>query len=181
MFFENTNVCISCIKAFTKDYFMFVHHKSWVATLEISFPETWQKKSDFYQLVKNNMGLIFGFWALKRPLNGSRTPEMDPKWSPQLPLIDLSPFPGSWTHLGASRGLRSQKRGKDNYKDKYKPKYEEDEGEAKTEHPNELLLSPAETEKMTMTQMTQVKSYKFCKAWNNSRKRSNLRTMLHSD
>ena len=36
---------------------------------------------------------------------------MDPKWSPQLPLIDLSPFPGSWTHLGASRGLRSQKRG----------------------------------------------------------------------
>ena len=53
----------------------------------------------------------FGFGALKRPLNGSRTPEMDPKWSPQLPLIDLSPFPGSWTHLGASRGLRSQKRG----------------------------------------------------------------------
>ena len=50
---------------------------------------------------------------------------------------------------------------KDNYKDKYQPKYEEDEGEAKTEHPNELLLSPAETEKMTMTQ---VKSYKFCKA-----------------
>ena len=40
---------------------------------------------------------------------------------------------------------------KDNYKDKYQPKYEEDEGEAKTEHPNELLLSPAETEKMTMT------------------------------
>ena len=40
---------------------------------------------------------------------------------------------------------------KENYKDKYKPKYEEDEGEAKTEHPNELLLSPAETEKMTMT------------------------------
>ena len=50
---------------------------------------------------------------------------------------------------------------KENYKDKYQPKYEEDEGEAKTEHPNELLLSPAETEKMTMTQ---VESYKFCKA-----------------
>ena len=35
-----------------------VHHESWVATLEISFPETWQKKSDFYQLVKNN------FWGV---------------------------------------------------------------------------------------------------------------------
>ena len=32
-----------------------------------------------------------------------------PKWSPQLPLIDLSPFPGSFTLLGASRVLRSQK------------------------------------------------------------------------
>ena len=29
--------------------------------------------------------------------------------SSQLPLIDLSPFPGSWTHLRASRGLRSKK------------------------------------------------------------------------
>ena len=37
--------------------------------------------------------------------------EIPPKWSLQLPLIDLSPFPGSWTHLGASRGLKSQKRG----------------------------------------------------------------------
>ena len=70
----------------------------------------WQGGSGKVQILPN-MGLIFGFWALKRPLNGSRTPEMDPKWSPQLPLIDLSPFPGSWTHLGASRGLRSQKRG----------------------------------------------------------------------
>ena len=41
------------------------------------------------------MVLVFGFWALRRPLNGSRTPEMDPKWSPQLPLIDLSGFLGS--------------------------------------------------------------------------------------
>ena len=70
----------------------------------------WQGGSGKVQILPN-MGLVFGFWALKRPLNGSRTPEMDPKWSPQLPLIDLSPFPGSWTHLGASRGLRSQKRG----------------------------------------------------------------------
>ena len=36
---------------------------------------------------------------------------MDPKWSPQLPLIDFSPFPGSLTHFGASRGLQSHKRG----------------------------------------------------------------------
>ena len=35
-----------------------VHHESLVATLEISFPETWQQKSDFYQLVKNN------FWGV---------------------------------------------------------------------------------------------------------------------
>ena len=34
---------------------------------------------------------------------------MDPKWPPQLPLIDLSLFQGSLIHLGASRGLRSQK------------------------------------------------------------------------
>lgn len=32
----------------------------------------------------------------------------------------------------------------------YRPKYEEDEGEAKTEHPNELLLSPAETGEVQM-------------------------------
>ena len=43
------------------------------------------------------------------PLNVSRTPEIPPKWSLQLPLIDLSPFPGSLTHLGASRRLRGQK------------------------------------------------------------------------
>ena len=36
---------------------------------------------------------IFGLGAFKRPLNVSRTPEIPPKWSLQLPLIDLSPFP----------------------------------------------------------------------------------------
>ena len=56
---------------------------------------------------------------------------------------------------------------KENYKDKYKPKYEEDEGEAKTEHPNKLFLSPAETEKKMM--MMPAKSNKSCKAENNSR------------
>ena len=44
----------------------------------------------------------------RETLNGSRTPEMDPKWPHQLPLIDLSPFPGPLAHLGASRELRSQ-------------------------------------------------------------------------
>ena len=39
-----------------------------------------------------------GFGAVQRPLNGSMTPEMDPKWSPQLPLIDLSPFPDRLKH-----------------------------------------------------------------------------------
>ena len=39
-----------------------------------------------------------GFGAVQRPLNGSMTPEMDPKWSPQLPLIDLSPFPDLSKH-----------------------------------------------------------------------------------
>ena len=39
-----------------------------------------------------------GFGAVQRPLNGSVTPEMDPKWSPQLPLIDLSPFPDLLKH-----------------------------------------------------------------------------------
>ena len=34
----------------------------------------------------------------QRPLNGPMTPEMDPKWSPQLPLIDLSPFPDLLKH-----------------------------------------------------------------------------------
>ena len=33
---------------------------------------------------------------------------MDPEWSPQLPLIDFSPFPGSLTHLGASWGLHER-------------------------------------------------------------------------
>ena len=34
-----------------------VHHESWVATLEISIPETW-KKSTFYQLVKNHFWVV---------------------------------------------------------------------------------------------------------------------------
>ena len=46
------------------------------------------------------MGLAFGFGALERPLHKSRTREMDPKWSPQLPLVDLSPFLGSWFYNG---------------------------------------------------------------------------------
>ena len=33
---------------------------------------------------------------------------MDPKWPPQLPLIDFSLFPVSLTHLGAPGGHRSQ-------------------------------------------------------------------------
>ena len=40
----------------------------------------------------------FGFGAVQRPLNWSMTPEMDPKWFPQLPLIDLSPFPDLLKH-----------------------------------------------------------------------------------
>ena len=52
---------------------------------------------------------VFGLGAFWRPLDVSRTPEIPPKWSLQLPLIDLSPFPGSLTHLGASRRLRGQK------------------------------------------------------------------------
>ena len=39
-------------------------------------------------------------------LNGWGTPEMDPQ---TIPPIDLSLFPGSFTYLGASRGLQSQK------------------------------------------------------------------------
>ena len=34
----------------------------------------------------------FGFGALQRPPIGSRTTGLDPKCSPQLPLIDLSQF-----------------------------------------------------------------------------------------
>ena len=39
-----------------------------------------------------------GFGAVQRPLNGSMTPEMDPKWSPQLPMIDSSPFSNLLKH-----------------------------------------------------------------------------------
>ena len=43
----------------------------------------------------------FGFGAVQRPPNWSMTPEMDQKWFPKLPLIDLSPFPraGKWANL----------------------------------------------------------------------------------
>ena len=37
-----------------------VHHESWFATLEISFPETSQKNQIFFQLVKNH------FWGLSQ-------------------------------------------------------------------------------------------------------------------
>ena len=47
-------------------------------------------------------------YSRRDPLKGPRTSEMDPKWSTQLPLIGLSPFPGPLTRLGASRELRSQ-------------------------------------------------------------------------
>jgi len=40
----------------------------------------------------------FGFGAVQRPLNWSMTPEMDPKWFPQLPVIDSSPFPNLVKH-----------------------------------------------------------------------------------
>ena len=49
----------------------------------------------------------FGFGAPQRPPNVPRTPEMDPKWPPQLTLIDLSKFPVSLTHLGAPGVLQS--------------------------------------------------------------------------
>ena len=62
---------------------------------------------------------------------------------------------------------QTQRQNNHKYKNKYQPKYEEDEGEAKTEHPNKLFLSPAETEKKMM--MMPAKSNKSCKAENNSR------------
>ena len=40
----------------------------------------------------------FGFVAVQRSPIGSMTPEMDPKWSAQLPVIDLSPFPDLLKH-----------------------------------------------------------------------------------
>ena len=40
---------------------------------------------------------------------------MDPKWSPQLPLIDLSPFPGYLTHLGTGCGTKA-----DEFSEKFK-------------------------------------------------------------
>ena len=43
-------------------------------------------------------GPEFGFEAVQRSPNRSMTPEMDPKWSAQLPVIDLSPFPDLLKH-----------------------------------------------------------------------------------
>ena len=43
-------------------------------------------------------GPEFGFEAVQRSPNRSMTPEMDPKWSAQLPLIDLNPFPDLIKH-----------------------------------------------------------------------------------
>ena len=40
----------------------------------------------------------FDFEAVQRPPNWSKTPEMDPKWFPQLPVIDLSQFPDLLKH-----------------------------------------------------------------------------------
>ena len=40
----------------------------------------------------------FGFGAVRRSPNGSMAPAMDPKWSAQLPLIDLSQFPDLLKH-----------------------------------------------------------------------------------
>ena len=40
---------------------------------------------------------------------------MDPKWSPQLPLIDLNPFPGYLTHLGTGCGTKA-----DEFSEKFK-------------------------------------------------------------
>ena len=51
----------------------------------------------------------FGFGAFQRPLNGSRTPEMDSNQSGAVGGIILGVFQGSLTHLGASRRLRGQR------------------------------------------------------------------------
>ena len=40
----------------------------------------------------------FGFGAVLRSPYRSMTPEMDPKWSAQVPVIDLSPFPDLLKH-----------------------------------------------------------------------------------
>ena len=43
-------------------------------------------------------GLNLALELSRGPLNWSMTPEMDPKWSAQLPLNDLSPFPDLLKH-----------------------------------------------------------------------------------
>ena len=52
---------------------------------------------------------IFGLGAFQRPLNGSRTPEMDSNQSGAVGGIILGVFQGSLTHLGASKRLRGQR------------------------------------------------------------------------
>ena len=49
------------------------------------------------------MGLSYGFRALLRPLNGSRTPEIESNHSGAVGWTIWGPFPGSLTNLGASR------------------------------------------------------------------------------
>ena len=47
------------------------------------------------------MGLSYGVGALYRPLNGSRTQEMDSNQSGAVEGIIWGPFQGSLNHLGA--------------------------------------------------------------------------------
>ena len=48
-----------------------------------------------------------GFGALQRPLNGSRTADMDPKWSPSFPNMDflVQKFPKDWGLVANNAGL----------------------------------------------------------------------------
>ena len=66
------------------------------------------------RLADEDAGSCYVVVGCRGPLEAPKwvkDPEMDPKGSPQLPLIDLSPFPGSLTHFGASRRLLGQKQG----------------------------------------------------------------------
>ena len=51
-------------------------------------------------------------WLCSRPEapNGSMTPKVDPKWFPQLPQIDLSPFPDLLKHCMQSKSLCIKKK-----------------------------------------------------------------------
>ena len=44
-------------------------------------------------------------WSLLEAPKWAKIPEMEPELSPPLLLIDLSPFPGPLTHLGAPGGF----------------------------------------------------------------------------